>query len=142
MAAAHSVTNADTDGEHPSSSEGVMTTMQDRHDMLASRPVHAIHTDAVVVYNDDDNDDELSGAREADGPRRTMRKVSRRVLPLAAAAYGISGVRYHPPIVHVCRLCTCMSALRVTPILNTNVSGVCVLMFAYHFTRPFDRLRR
>ena len=92
MAAANSVTNADTDGEHPSSSEGVMTTMQDRYDMLASHPVHAIHTDAVVVYNDD-NDDELSGAREADGPRRTMRKVSRRVLPLAAAAFGISNVR-------------------------------------------------
>ena len=57
-----------------------------------TRTAYAVHayahesTDAVVAY-DEDNDDE-----RRDGPRRTMRKVSRRVLPLAAAAYGISAV--------------------------------------------------
>ena len=61
--------------------------------------VHAYaheNTDAVVVY-DEDNDDErrsqmTTRSETNDGPRRTMRKVSRRVLPLAAAAYGISQV--------------------------------------------------
>ena len=58
-----------------------------------TRTAYAVHayahesTDAVVVY-DEDNDDE-----RRDGPRRTMRKVSRRVLPLAAAAYALSNVR-------------------------------------------------
>ena len=58
-----------------------------------TRTTYAVHayahesTDAVVVH-DEDNDDE-----RRDGPRRTMRKVSRRVLPLAAAAYALSNVR-------------------------------------------------
>ena len=74
----------------------------------AAYGVHAYaheNADAVVVY-DEENDDERSGRvqnwTQTDGPRRTMRKVSRRVLPLAAAAYALSTVRKHtsePPLV-------------------------------------------
>ena len=60
-----------------------------------------VHThenaDAVLVHDEDINDERSGHATmswsHTDGPRRTMRKVSRRVLPLAAAAYALSNVR-------------------------------------------------
>ena len=52
--------------------------------------------DSLPVYASNEAEDGSDGIRwsSTDGPRRTMRKVSRRVLPLAAAAFGISGVRF------------------------------------------------
>ena len=65
-----------------------------------TRPAYAVHafahelSDSLPVYASNEAEDGSDGIRwsSTDGLRRTMRKVSRRVLPLAAAAYGISQV--------------------------------------------------
>ena len=107
--------------------------------LRAPYAVHAYsheHTDAVVVH-DEENDNTghgVSSWSQTDGPRRTMRKVSRRVLPLAAAAYGISGVRRECiTYIHILRMVllhvvrTALSCV-LTEIVELTESRLCVFV--------------
>ena len=100
MASTESITHDHDDVHQRFTSEGTIPVMQQRHHDPET-PSRSLHTDTGAVHDESTaNNNEtdscrshvMNSAEMNDGPRRTMRKVSRRVLPLAAAAYGISAV--------------------------------------------------
>ena len=143
MAAAHAVTNDNDD--HLSSDQRMMAAATTHHQQQQrshddsvpnTSTLHVVHTDAVVVH-DEENDNTghgVSSWSQTDGPRRTMRKVSRRVLPLAAAAYGISQVRRECiTYIHILRMVllhvvrTALSCV-LTEIVELTESRLCVFV--------------